>query len=173
MFTRERRASVGGETVPRGLRRAFHHRQDRAFRRPRALPPPGRAAPSCSRAASEQFLGCPISARLLHPKGARSPVVTLLSRNPPGVTALSGDAQREAATGGLTADGRSGCRALKCAAARDCRVIYRSMPRFRMVQIPDAPSRPGWIIEEVTPGEKPVPVRFTDDGQRSRLKFTG
>ena len=32
------------------------------------------------------------------------------------------------------------------------------MPKYRMLHVPDAPFRSSWTIEQVTPGEKPVPI---------------
>lgn len=33
-----------------------------------------------------------------------------------------------------------------------------AMAKFQMVQVSDAPFRSTWTIEEVTPGEKPIPI---------------
>jgi hypothetical protein len=34
------------------------------------------------------------------------------------------------------------------------------MARFLVVQVPDAHFRSSWTIEQVTPGEKPIPIPF-------------
>ena len=34
------------------------------------------------------------------------------------------------------------------------------MPKFHLVEIPDAPLNSRWTIEQVVPGEKPVPIPF-------------
>jgi hypothetical protein len=34
------------------------------------------------------------------------------------------------------------------------------MPKFHLVKVPDAHASSGWTIEQITPGERPVPVAF-------------
>jgi hypothetical protein len=48
------------------------------------------------------------------------------------------------------------------------RPVYSRMARFRIVQLSDAPYRSIWTVEEVTPGEKPVPIPFY--GSRSEVE---
>jgi hypothetical protein len=48
------------------------------------------------------------------------------------------------------------------------RPVYSRMAKFRIVQVSDAPFRSSWTIEEVTPGEKPVPIPFY--GSRSEVE---
>jgi hypothetical protein len=34
------------------------------------------------------------------------------------------------------------------------------MPKFHLVEVPDARASSRWTIEQITPGERPIPVAF-------------
>jgi hypothetical protein len=38
--------------------------------------------------------------------------------------------------------------------------MEKRMPRFHLVQVPDTRPSSSWTIEQITPGERPVPVAF-------------